>query len=309
MPLKKKLPKGVNFNEAILEELLTDLVSKENPSFPSITPALAEMNWYKTGKNVCFLESKELVDLLCNMKTEYTDNSANLSLPHKTFILALPKGVTHNGVAVRTALVTYGTHAEILNQYKEYGIADAGQIVGTANEKQLQIFFSDANSQNSSYISLGKESLLRALNSDGSDDFVGYMGTALHKRSDGITPSKSVGEEKYKVIKLIVNLSVYLSAKSECLRDGLPNKFKLPLGLEPIGANSSKHIMLPDNLKDYTPNQHKGVTFVSLKFRNLVNEKYYRCDEWKDKETGSRWVEVKPHLRGERKITPSTITE
>lgn len=103
-------------------------------------------------------------------------------------------------------------------------------------------------------------------------------------------------KEMFLFLKLVIAYGVYYKAMGT-IRDGLPKGFS---PREHAGRGYSFRV-LNNELGEHLT----GTTYVNPFFRNLIAERYYK-GEHENKPVGSRWVLVKPHLRG-TKAKPSTL--
>jgi len=132
--------------------------------------------------------------------------------------------------------------------------------------------------------------------------------TALTKFTD-FDPRKNVNvfkvdrDEKIfqiHLLRTVVRLLIYCEAMPDKVRAGLPDSKAGTKNIKPIG----QIVSLPESAR--REEGSKAPSFVSVHLRQLKDKRYYQ-GEHATKPQGSRFVFVKPHLRGMKDAHPETV--
>ena len=267
-----------------------------------------EHGYSRNGRNILFVEDQATLDFLMSLKFQPPKNGARIPFVHDSFSIAVPNGLSYDGIKIPPVLVYSGEQrlsSLSIDFYKsiewerpfipEHEIASAD-----ANCSEITVVIPTGQVQSintaKSVMCLNHNQLIKILDYDVDD--VEAVDEEL-----GFNSLSELTREEVKVqliaLRLIVALSIYNNATDgQYLRDGVP------FGLN----NKPKHLGLLKNqmsqscfqtIKRKTSTQ-QGERVVEGFLRNLQHAKYYQGVH-ANLEPKSRWVEVSGYITGEAK--------
>lgn len=295
---------------------------------PLFTKVFAlENDLYENDSPSIFPQSKTLIEALHDSK--FTTQNAIMELPFKTFTISMPKGIKVDRYDLPGVAVAFGNSYEVSSKlddqlYKKFRSDFEMQIPSKEVQKELErymeiVFLSPVT--NTVICKNIREDVLDILLS--AKDFKGYEATCKKKelelnrintnlKSTTKSQDKINDEISYVLFKTIATIAVYLSANNERFKEGLPGRFQdyMNLNREHLSPKRSFYLESSPSIESFKDRNSDGEVkahYRRMHFRNLKNAKYYQ-GEHKDKEIGSRWVEVSDTLVN-RKIRAYSVTD
>lgn len=274
-----------------------------------------EHDYMSRGRKTIFLEDQKTVENLLALKFK-AKSGDNLAMPWRSFSLAPPRNTVIDGMILQPCLVFYGRdrdHQEVTENYCKYLNEDPVEVryENTEADTAKLVIMCVGDAENTDLpnsrtdVTLSPNQILEVLNMKkfDVDEFrqaMNYHGRTRHP----LSPTEC--KQQYYQIKIVLSLVTYNQITAgKHLRSGVPfgfvNKPKR-LGMD----KETYRITKKHSFKLVKAKSKKGQHIRSGFYRQLVHEKYYKTDEWKDQPRGSRWVEVAPALIGQE--TPHTQT-
>jgi hypothetical protein len=257
---------------------------------------ITETLWWDEGKNVLFPNNTNFLNQLLKSKFNL-DDSAPLNLPHNTFILAMPKDFSVDGVSIPSVLVHYCKSNERVKRYdhatKLMGVSDQFEQDDDEfkNKDNLVYFYNDPYLEKgvTAQVNQSLETISASLQADSHVEYAKLLGE-LPKELVSFNPLEITETDKviqYAITRIIASLSIYSSAtNNKHLYSGLPKQGLLSIENLKKSLRYSNYTLGPTESK-VSPNHHLRGFF----FRNLKHEKYYN-NEYKFIPKGSRWIFV-----------------
>lgn len=254
-----------------------------------------EHAWDKNGRNIIFIEDRETVPALLNMKIKGRD-IRKIPLPLPVFSIAFPTDVGLSPVLVKYSDSKQELESEQNEFYEELGIKGVNFDQNDSSfSPELRLSMHTDLDDVRYQIALKSEVIQMVMDSDTLD-------TSLIKCDQSDEDGKRT---VFVILKFIIALCVYNSAtNNQFLIPGVPSTFNLKKVIKGNGE-SKKVTAFKFGLSDgYTKNKSEHIR--SGHFRQLWDERFYK-GEYSKLDLGSRWVYVKETLVG--KATPYVQTK
>lgn len=279
---------------------------------------VSEVIWDRDGRPVVFPPNEAFYEQLLTSRYGI-DGDAVLSLPHRCFILAMPRGFTYEGVAIPSPIVMYtrdGNERKALTAWalKAMGSTDSVEApenpVDAAQPKLIFFFRNpyDGDNDTCSICSLTGTQIAQVLKAETPEAFENIVGrydeAAINNAPLASETNFSDVVMQWVITRLIAGLSVYLSARGDtALTDGLPTP---DVEVDGVDFRTRPRYLTVPQATANEPSGEIGLTTRRWFFRNLRADCYYR-GEHKDAVPGSRWTFVRPTTVGRYKA--QTINE
>jgi len=262
-----------------------------------------EYNWKRKGRHCIFPQDSSVVDRLLSAEFESSHLDA-LELPFDSFILAMPRGYTSNGVEIPSALITTGVFGEygdkVMNRFcdaigmehPEHQFPE--ELTG---QSCLHLVYKDPRAPAARMLyaraSIPSSQFDDLLGTNDLDEFQAIAGNYSNSNMLNIMDNEPHDQViQYTLLKLTLAIGVFNQATDGVhIRDGVPSSkisfIGSPSDLRPRSAT----LGMPDLAS-------KGVTgdrephYRRWHFRQLMSERYYQ-NEHAHRPRGSRWTFVK----------------
>jgi hypothetical protein len=264
------------------------------------------------GRNVVFVPDAAFVNMLMSARFTVDGLTANFALPHTSFVLAMPKGMTVNGITLPSALVHLNrekSRSERLERIRSLaGIPDLHHGRDESLQDVVNLQFIDEGIDKGAMVQYTMSmaqvgAVLKARDAHEYDEIVGRL-PPEHLNERAVDLSDRDNEIAFALTRITAGLGAYLSASGATLTEGLPNQGKVSLhGKEPEIRYRFSRLDSGD-LPDLTPREGLGVRSAHL--RQLRDERYYR-GEYANAQKGTRWVFVRATTVGD--YTPYTVED
>jgi hypothetical protein len=264
--------------------------------------------WRQSEKTLVYPLDERVVDSIRQGKCDLK-HIESIDLFSEEFIFNFPKSYKLAGQPTCSVLVSFKQGEDLdfhyaPNMLKRFGVTKGINIQNTEKNTLMSVLFRRYN-----LVSKDLEDYSASIpwKTDYVRDYLALDEDQYRAKNE----LEKIGTEEFNeadniyvkaVIRLMINLVVYVHATNRStLESGFPNQFRSDkntvFNIGPVNpiCMGSKH--QPDSKLP-----HYRTWFL----RQLVNEKFYKTDEWKDKPRGSRWVFVSETNVGE-KVTPKTV--
>ena len=318
----KRGKKPIHKSGTIPELLALALNMREGLNAILFHQMVTEILWDRDGRNVVFPPSTAFYEQLLDGRFRVGDD-ATLNLPHRWFILAMPRGFTYAGVPIPSPIVGYtrnGAEREAVTDWalKAMGCRD---VIGTPEkpddyaQPKLIFFFRnpfDGDDDTCSICSLTSTQIAAVLQANSPEAFEAIVGRYDEEGIKGAPLASATDPSdvvmQWVLTRLIAGLSVYLSANPQAaLIDGLPEPEVDLKGLDFRTKPQYRTLSAPG----CGEGEEAGDTELSTRrwfFRNLKADRYYQ-GEHEQLPKGSRWTFVKPTTVGRYKAHTVNDTE
>tara|TARA_R110001583_G_scaffold174017_14_gene328283 strand:+ start:561 stop:1568 length:1008 start_codon:yes stop_codon:yes gene_type:complete len=255
----------------------------------------AEVHWDRCGNNAIFIQPKDVDALL---KGKYSLNKLpQFFTPYPAFTLCLPASFEVNGIKPSGVLVSvHPQYDSFTTCMREMFVLIGAPVLEPAPQQQeirniMTVAYTVPDGAHCAMSYHGEQ--LAAIFS--AKNFKEYLSLIDDAELIGATEAKLSVEEnelQYKLIKLIVGMSVFCMAKSGSIVDGFPKVKGFTLD-NPVSDGVKSHSL---NTSFSTgngtrPGEHHRTWFI----RQLSHEKYYQ-GEFSDYIPNSRFVFVEDAL-------------
>lgn len=255
-----------------------------------------EQYWASTGKNAIFPESLDMINRLLLAKYDCS-SGAVFNLPLSSFILAIPKNLSCDGVSIPSCLVTVGDlqllYCDVINAFCDHINRPRPNIIqgGTSlDTPQISITYPDTDNKSISVQRwISKDQWAPMLNCKSSQEYHNHLiTTKKYSEMDNTYHDSCV---QYTLFKLIAGLGIYNSATNgDFLKPGLPGanlKFD-----NSVNERPENHFVIRESHGLIAANRAAPGQYVrGWFFRNLKDARYYK-GEHENTAPGTRWVFV-----------------
>ena len=301
----------------VSEKILMQMIHKKRPDLifsMDYQILMEEHYWLNSKKHIIYPQNSDVLDVL--LKAKFTlKETAGFDLPHKSFILALPKDFTINGHKPSGVLVSWETYRKreqtIIRQFWEdieiKGIPIKEPEGRNIDERAISIAFhmKPDNDRPAYYRMTMPESMIPGI-LEGDEKVQDDLNRGFNRTTyiDYVSTENSEKKTQHDLFRIICALGIYTMHSDEVLVEGYPGRLA-PQHFPPDAraANRSTLKMLAKR-KGTSPTAH----YRSWHFRQLLDEKYYRNEHAK-KPRGSRVVFVRDTEVKQGSTTPETLLE
>lgn len=291
-------------------ELACEIFSSPYSSNLDKHQLVSEVLWEHFGRNVVFPSDENFFNTL--LKSNFAlGQSASLSLPFSSFILAMPKNFVVDGVKIPSVLVNYNKSANRSARYelatKLMGLTPMPHDdSGLEGQDSLSFFYQDPYEEKGVTVQTTQTPLTvaSALKSSTAQEYSDILGQMPKELVSPIAVDLSDSDKviQFVITKILAGISVYMSANGlDGLIDGLPaggraSVFNLKKGVR----YAFSHIPAPSTVGELAGSD--VMTTRAFHFRQLRAPVYYQ-NEYAHMEPGTRWVFVREAQVGKFKAS------
>lgn len=253
---------NIHKDYCILQEQGEIDLGNENPR-ECVYLMLEEAYWESKGRQVVFIENKELFQTLKYSKLDRFNN-IDFDFPYKTFSICFPSGCYFSGLEVKSCLVSVMTARELLKIWEVDSVDYSHFSEECLNRTHVNV-----------YLTMKRGDI-----------------RSIKLNTECFGDLNSENRSEYELFKFVLKLFAYHSATGgEKLVKGFPKSCIVA----PKDKKLSQYKPLRVKLTTKNYGKTKGGKKIKYRvpyFRNLKADRYYKGD-YQNSKKGSRWVFVR----------------